>query len=316
MNDVKRVVMNEHFSANQGIQMFQDERALHLDFSLLDFEHAEFVKYGYRILDGVDSNLVDLGNNPHFVLNNLPEGKYRLEIVAFGDRGPITGSRMIIPLIVQIPFYEKKVFWVLVVGLFIFLLGALYVERLSRIQNLNDVGSILTKTAMDAELLYIQSDSSSPRLKNIAVNCRMALQGLRDLSWSLGQENTDGIHIKDRVNQFLLDIVKNTNISFKIESSENFNKRQFTLLERRQISMLIKESVTNAMKYSNLTHLYVHMDQKDNKVAIRMENDGYQESERMAGMGMANMRKRIKSLNGEMNVKILGDIYTIEFYYS
>ena len=101
------------FNQNKKIIIQPDVKSFRLSFALLDFKNPEDNRFEYKI-DGYDSTWYPVDGNS-FVLNNLPYGKYTINIKGRDSDGNWSNQELMIPLQVLQPFYSKWWFKILAI---------------------------------------------------------------------------------------------------------------------------------------------------------------------------------------------------------
>ncbi len=74
--------------------------------------------------------------------------------------------------------------------------------------------------------------------------------------------------------------------------------------EERLVYRLVQEALTNAVKHANASHLTldVQEDDREIRISIRDDGDGFDPTSPTAGRGLTGMRERIELLGGEIDV--------------
>ncbi len=71
----------------------------------------------------------------------------------------------------------------------------------------------------------------------------------------------------------------------------------------RNVRLVIRETVTNALKHGNAQNVVVKVVERDSSIVVEVSDDGIGISPEMARVnGLANLKKRAEELNGQMNV--------------
>ncbi|MEO1258937.1 MAG: ATP-binding protein [Bacteroidota bacterium] len=103
-------------------------RDLQLSFATSNYYKPLKNQYAYR-LRSIDDDWTPIGNQHTLSLNNLPAGKYDVEVIGSDDKGNWTGAPLIISLDAKEYFYKKKRFIALCIALVI-VLSILWIQRL------------------------------------------------------------------------------------------------------------------------------------------------------------------------------------------
>jgi signal transduction histidine kinase len=85
---------------------------------------------------------------------------------------------------------------------------------------------------------------------------------------------------------------------------------------RRNIFLSIKEALNNILKHSKATSVQIDMLMRNNRLIIRIQDNGTgidEERLRRFGNGLANMRKRMESVNGKFKIENEGGGTRVSF---
>ena len=105
---------------------------LQIDFSAVEISSPEKIRMQYR-LDGVDSEWLDAGPNPHAIYSTIPVGKHVLHIRACNRNGIWDRQGMVFSITQQPFFYQTRWFAVAMIALGILLLALIYRLRVRQI---------------------------------------------------------------------------------------------------------------------------------------------------------------------------------------
>ena len=296
-----------------------------VQFSLLDFESG-LKNYAYR-LEGIDNEWNYLAENS-LRFSNLAYGTYTLVIKAQTGNGYWNKRQIRVVLEVVPPFY--KTWWfvlILFLSLSLVYIIIIYIrfrQRIAQIKAISElrlrlasdlhdeVGGLLHKSAMQSEVLKNKVSSEfAESLDKIAVNCRQAMQSMRDIMWNLDSRN-DGIdRLVERMREYAGVILQDR---YKYEFDIALEKDLDLAPEKRQALFLIyKEALNNILKHGV----------NDSKVGIRMweekkvlklyvySSSPYRESSNHSGQGTRNMKMRASRVGGRMELKREGGV-TVE----
>lgn len=130
----------------------------------------------------------------------------------------------------------------------------------------------------------------------------------RTLGDVIAEIRTEILNFSDTTSEDLLPAVKRElmplvglgwmKIDFRIGISRISDHRL-----NRNVHLVIREAVTNALKHSNAQNVVVKVVERDNKVVVEVSDDGIGISPEVARVnGLANLKKRAEELNGQMSV--------------
>lgn len=311
-----------------GIQLTRSREMLHFLFGFREYINPGYCKYWYRI-NGLETEWTSLGNTGFLRIWNLPAGKYTLEIKGTNAKGLDAATVLSIPLEVLVPFYQTSFFkfliGLLVAGIFILFMYQRYqgqkAIRSIKTGMLNDihdeVGSILTKTAMKAELLNLKMGNQVTELRDIQHYSREAIQSLRNLLWSISSEKMSTQNFQDRMQDWLHFFFADT--SFEVTFDNRIPETTFidSVLVRRNIILIIKELAHNALKHSKGNLFSIVLDKAEGKYCICIQDNGHNEDLSMHdnGFGLNSIRQRAKAIGGSVNFEKRPDGFYTELKF-
>ncbi|MEL6832758.1 MAG: two-component regulator propeller domain-containing protein [Bacteroidota bacterium] len=108
------------------------DRIHNLSFSLLEYINAKQNRYRYK-LEGYNKEWIHIKEN-NLSLGALPYGSYTLHIEGQGEDGRFSIQKLMIPIEVIRPYYAQWWFWVLVSGLLLLFILAIYRWRVQTLE--------------------------------------------------------------------------------------------------------------------------------------------------------------------------------------
>jgi len=305
------------YTIERPLRLFTDRDILNVQVSFNEYVNPTYCKYWYR-LDENDEWLPFYDGNLR--LRNLPTGRYLLQIKGMDAMGREEIASLEIPIHVSVTFLNSLVFRIsLIVLIACVFVGFMYYRyksllelnsvRKNIINDIHDeIGSILTKTAMKAELLATKHTAIQKDLKQIQGYTREAVQSLRNLLWSLSSENATTVDFQDRVNEWLTFMFGDSNV--EVEFINEIPKSDFNLSisDRRNVLLIIKELATNCMKHSNGSIFQLRLSEKNGKYELIAFDNGSNEEEEDfmitgSGFGLKSIVNRVTQLRGSVSYR-------------
>ena len=218
--------------------------------------------------------------------------------------------------------YSRRLAWlgaaVLAVGLLLTLgLGwwatrqrRLRTEREARLRNRiaadlhNEVGTLLARVSMQADLLHQQQPEPSPALDRLLGNSRAAARTMRDIVWSIdAQADTVGA-LLDRIRDHLDQTATPAGLLTQLITNGLRNDLPLRPELRQHLYLIFKEAVTNAVRHAtHATTLAVTLTRYDvtNALVLTIEDDGTAGlPPARSGRGLRNMQQRAADLRGTL----------------
>ncbi|CAM1346267.1 sensor histidine kinase [Tenacibaculum crassostreae] len=172
----------------------------------------------------------------------------------------------------------------------------------------DDLGNKLASISMLSNLSLKKTEKESnlyPSLHQINKDANFLYAGMRDFVWSLDYKNNKLHEVQMYLNDFGEKLFEYSNINFK--STNNVAKSDITLPHywNKQLVLVFKEAMTNALKHSKATEVLFSVYLNKDILEIKLEDNGVGFDLNASGRknGLRNMKERITSINGELNIQ-------------
>jgi signal transduction histidine kinase len=172
----------------------------------------------------------------------------------------------------------------------------------------DDIGSAITKITLISELIPLQQKSNDLVLedvKNISATARTVSQNMSDIVWALHaqHDSLEGLlsYMREQVREFLDPLGMKYWLAFPEEVPElKLNGEQ-----RRNILLVTKEALNNAVKYSGAKLIIVACRPGSGMIEFSVTDDGKGfdlKQAREHGNGLKNMSRRMESIGGDLEI--------------
>jgi signal transduction histidine kinase len=184
-------------------------------------------------------------------------------------------------------------------------------ERLRVSQELHDeVGATLSGINMYSHLAKeqmknIQPDKIENSLNIIQSNATEMVNKLNDIVWLINPGQDSLQKLMQRLEDYAIQIAAVKNIKVKSNLNGYHTENILPAQTRRNIYLLFKEAINNAVKYSEATLLELAIHQNSNLLEITISDNGkgFDINNIKKGNGQENMQKRAEELRGEFLIK-------------
>lgn len=295
------------------------ENTLNVEFAALDFSKPEKIQYAYW-MEGADKQW-HYTSQRSLSFTNLAGGKYVLHLKMIGPSGIISNEELTLAIRVIPLFYRTWWFWLLVlVGIGSLLYSYYYIRRqqrakLEQIRNRiatdlhDDMGSTLSSIRIFSDVARSQLLHTQPQvvpmLEKISNNASQLSDNMQDIIWTIKQDHDKLEDLVTRIREFGLKLCDAKDIVFKVHISDTFKTSRLDLEQRRNLYLIFKESLNNAIKYSGCTTIQLFITQQRGhlKMVIEDNGKGFHEKEITKGNGLSNIRKRAMEINGSASIE-------------
>ncbi|NNL90879.1 MAG: hypothetical protein HKO66_01475, partial [Saprospiraceae bacterium] len=314
------------------ISLPHTERIITFEFSLLDLSNPKKNKYRYK-LKGQNENWIELGNQNNVILTNLDPGSYELQVQAIGTHSNWESQEANLNFTIQPPWWKTWWFKLIILGLICLLIylfisykrnQAIQLEllrnRISRDLH-DDIGSTLSSISLFGTLalknLKSQNSTVEKMLDKINSGALQVMESLNDIVWTISTDNNKVEDLINRMRAYISGFEDTDEWQIDFNFNENILNNTLTMVQRRNIYLIFKESVNNAIKYSSGHRIKVYIAIRNNLFELIMTDDGkgfnYEEVKKMntlGGNGIKNMKNRAKEIKGNLEFDSIKDIGT------
>ena len=143
-----------------------------------------------------------------------------------------------------------------------------------------------------------------PVLEKMGENSRSMVASMSDIVWAINPNNDDGEKLLQRMEHYAKDICAVKNIRLQFHVDEKINSLKLTLDQRKNIYLVFKEALNNALKYSdcNMIWINIKISHKQFELNIKDDGKGFDTNNRQ-GNGLRNMAKRAMEIKGEIMIE-------------
>jgi signal transduction histidine kinase/ligand-binding sensor domain-containing protein len=310
------------------LQLNYDQNKIYFEFDAIGYSKPEQNKYAY-MLTGVDKDW-HISNRNFTSYSNLSPGQYKFLVKAANYSGNWS-KEYEIDISIRPPFW--KTWWFLAVAILVFTTAFILVVRYVSQRNLrekilrlekeqavekernriardvhDDLGSGLTKIAILSEVTKTQLDkkeTASAQLEKISSSSRELVDNLQDIIWVLNPKNDSLENLAAYIREYALKFFDGTDISVKIDFPSQLPSLKLSEEERRNIFLVVKETLNNAAKYAgcSLVHIELVIQKQELQLIIRDNGKGFELNRvRTFGNGLLNMRTRMEQVNGKFEI--------------
>jgi len=300
---------------------------LFLKFRGIDFTNGKKVKYMYR-LEGWDKDWIYSKDLNEVRYNNLAPGNYTFKIKAANSSGQWTTDANTIRIRIIPPFWQTWWFYTicgLAIVLTIILITRYFAQQKLKIkvtelekqkelekarnrierEMQEDIGAGLTQITLMTESVKNKTTGiSGKELDDITSTSRKLVNNMSEIIWSLNTENKTldqfCAYLREELNKQL----EYAGMEYTVQLPEDRKDIVLTNEQRRNLLLIAKEIVNNAIKYSKAKSISVMAGVNSNRLYFEIADNGngFDMYKTYTGNGLKNMRNRIEELGGRMEL--------------
>lgn len=174
----------------------------------------------------------------------------------------------------------------------------------------DEVGSSLSSIQMLSQMINSQphtDEKDRAILQKVSNNATETMEKMSDIVWMIKPGENDAAGLAERMQRFLYEMTESKNILSNF-TTNNLGVLQLTMSQRKNIYLIFKEALNNAMKYSGTSSVSVSLEFIEKQLILTIQDlgKGFDKIQIRRGNGLENMQNRAKELNAnfELNSEI------------
>ena len=144
-----------------------------------------------------------------------------------------------------------------------------------------------------------------PEIEKISTSANDLLGKMNAIIWSMSQSNDSVANLVAYIRSYALEFFENTTIICKLDLPEDIPHLEMNGVKRRNIFLVVKESLNNIVKHSRASEVYIQVSLND-QLIIRIHDNGIgidMDRLNQFGNGLRNMKKRMNSIVGRFYIE-------------
>lgn len=303
---------------NGGVRLEHAQNFFTIAYSSFSYDEQEHLRYYYRLM-GSDSTWIRSERQLSTTFASLSPGDYTFMIRSQNQDGKFSKITSL-PITIKPAFYQTWWFMALcmmaVVG-GVFLFHRYRLRRLLEVHRLrekvardlhDDVGSTLTSIGILSEVAQqgLTEEQSAVRsyLTRIGGNSAQMMQAMDDIVWSIKPDNDQLHKIVSRMREHTAQVLEPLHIAYTFRDDDHQRTVKLTMEQRRNIFLIFKEALNNAVKYASATSITITVQTGGGYVQLIIADDGkgFDTAHLPNGNGLRNMQQRSRDLGGQLSI--------------
>ncbi|MFV0605259.1 MAG: tetratricopeptide repeat protein [Niabella sp.] len=168
----------------------------------------------------------------------------------------------------------------------------------------DDMGSSLSSIHIFSELLRKQDSKSEELLSKIEENAKDTLEALDDIIWLVKPSNDKFSNLSMHISQYAVPLFEGKDIDFEIDFADSISEVPLPMETRRNIFLIIKESVNNLVKYSQCKEALIRAEHDGENIIFTIKDNGKGFDPEMITNrnGLKNLKNRAKQINADLKI--------------
>lgn len=162
--------------------------------------------------------------------------------------------------------------------------------------------NIISKVAMQEGQ---QDEKINQYLQKIKDHSGKMMESMSDIVWAINPANDSFEKVILRMKEFATEILEPAKINYYFSEEGELDKAQLNLEQRKDIYMIFKEAINNAVKYSEATevNIVIHSNNDYLRMTITDNGNGFDATGAFSGNGLKNMQSRAQEMRGHLKLE-------------
>lgn len=171
----------------------------------------------------------------------------------------------------------------------------------------DEIGSTLSSIAILTEMADYQIQKGQYKtdiMRQVSEDARMVINKMDEIIWTINPNNDEFLNLEAKIKSFAVPLLETQNIDFSFDFSEDLEGRNIEMEKRKDVYLILKEAINNAIKYSECKNLWVKGDIENGKIKISVKDNGkgFDLNGKNSRNGLGNMQKRAENIGGRLNI--------------
>lgn len=302
-----------------GLTLPAGQNDIQIEFGAVNFDAQRALRYQY-LLQGAGKNWSPPTDLPIVNYANIRPGAYRFLVRAIDSEGRIGAAPAVVTFQVLAPIWMRWWFIVSAIALAGLLAHGGYRLRLNRLLELervrtriaselhDDIGSGLTQIAILSEVARRQNPwADNEHLSRIADLSRELVDGMGELVWALNPQRDQVTDLVQRMRRFASDVLAARGIEFEFYAPAADSDVPIRSDLRRQVYLVFKEAVNNAVRHSACTRAGISISVRDRQFWLDVVDNGHGIAAPIHGFnggghGLGSMKQRAADMGGALEI--------------
>jgi signal transduction histidine kinase/streptogramin lyase len=163
----------------------------------------------------------------------------------------------------------------------------------------DEVGALLTRVSMRAELLHEAAPAATPGVDALLADSRTALATMRDVVWSIDAGADTVGALLDRLRDHLEQAAEPAGLRTTLTVAGLPDALPLPPQLRQHLYLLTKEAITNAVRHAHgATELHVALRREGRRLTLTVIDDGQLGRVGTGGLGLRSMQQRAAAVGG------------------
>jgi len=167
----------------------------------------------------------------------------------------------------------------------------------------DEVGSSLSSIHLLSQMARKEKNEKDDILTKVSINAHETMEKMSDIVWMIKPTENEGVGLKERMQRFAYDFCSSRDIDCSF-NGDALNGLKLKMEQKKNLYLIFKEAVNNAVKYSDTRSLEVNIEIQHKNIVMHIKDygKGFDEKIILKGNGLDNMHVRAKELKGNLQI--------------
>ncbi|HEY6503348.1 MAG TPA: two-component regulator propeller domain-containing protein [Chitinophagaceae bacterium] len=171
----------------------------------------------------------------------------------------------------------------------------------------DEIGSALTSINVLSKVALSKAGDQADitgYLSKIKASTSLTMESMSDIVWAINPKNDKLEALMSRMKEFAADICEAQGIGLAFSLPVELENISIDLAKRKNLFLIFKEAVNNAVKYSNCNLLQVVFENTKGKLRMSIQDNGkgFNKEAVARGNGLNNMQERAAECDGNVQI--------------
>ncbi|MGZ8525829.1 MAG: ATP-binding protein [Chitinophagaceae bacterium] len=173
----------------------------------------------------------------------------------------------------------------------------------------DEVGATLSGVALFSEIARTkiqqhEENDAQVYLDHITANSKEMVEKMSDIVWTINPDNDSFERIIAKLRSYAFNLCAGKGIRLHFDVDDQVCLYSPSMQVRKNIYMLMKEAINNAVKYSGGNNIFLSLFKKEDLITIEIRDDGkgFDKKKKHEGNGLNNMQSRAADLDANFSI--------------
>ncbi|MCB0811460.1 MAG: hypothetical protein KDB96_19445, partial [Flavobacteriales bacterium] len=142
----------------------------------------------------------------------------------------------------------------------------------------DEIGSTLSSVALYSTVAQKKAGDKLPEasemLGRITESTTSVMEAMNDIVWAVNAENDNMGHLVQRMRAFAVRMTEAAECALQFEVDKEMGNARIGMTQRKNLYLIFKEALNNAMKYAACTTIHVQLRRANAETILTVEDDG------------------------------------------